>query len=153
MRCPFCKFEDSKVIDSRSSSEGRVVRRRRECLHCQRRFTTKEYVEESPLMVVKGDGRREPYDHEKLKRSIQIACNKRPIPTSTIDDVVNDIEARLRDKSQEEVAAREIGELVIEQLRKLDGVAYVRFASVYRNFQDKEEFLKELEELRRYVNK
>jgi transcriptional repressor NrdR len=100
-------------------------------------------------MVVKGDNRREPYDHVKLKRSIQIACNKRPIATSIIDNVVNDIEARLRDKSQEEIAAREIGELVIEHLRKLDDVAYVRFASVYRNFQDKEEFLSELEDLRR----
>ena len=124
------------------------MRRRRECLECQRRFTTKEYVEETPLMVVKGDGRRESYDHEKLKRSLQIACNKRPIPTSKIESIVSDIEARLRDRSQEEVVAREIGELVIEHLRKLDDVAYVRFASVYRNFQDKEEFLSELEDLR-----
>ncbi len=147
MRCPYCKFEDSKVIDSRSSNEGMVVRRRRECLDCERRFTTKEYVEESPLMVVKVDGRREIYDHEKLKRSLQIACNKRPISTSTIDNIVNEIAIKLRDMSQEEIPSREIGELVSDTLRNLDDVAYVRFASVYRNFQDREEFLSELEEL------
>lgn len=148
MRCPFCKFEDSKVIDSRSSNEGRVVRRRRECLECKRRFTTKEHVEESPLMVVKGDGRRELYDRGKLTRSLQIACNKRPISMATLDSVVNDIEAKLRDTSQDEVESREIGELVMLYLRELDDVAYVRFASVYRNFKDKEEFLSELAELK-----
>jgi transcriptional repressor NrdR len=148
MRCPFCKFEDSKVIDSRSSSDGRVVRRRRECLRCQRRFTTKEYVEESALMVVKVDGRRELYERDKLRRSIQIACKKRPVSTSKIDSVVNKVEGILRDRFQDEVPSREIGELVIDYLRNLDEVAYVRFASVYRNFQDKEEFLNELEGLK-----
>lgn len=147
MRCPYCKYDDSKVIDSRSSNEGRVVRRRRECLKCKRRFTTKENVEETPLMVVKADDRREVYDQGKLRRSIQIACNKRPIPTSRIDEMVTDIEAKLRDKSKDEIQSREIGELVIEYLRELDEVAYVRFASVYRNFKDKKEFLSELEEL------
>ena len=149
MRCPYCKFEDSKVIDSRSSSEGRVVRRRRECLSCERRFTTKEHVEGSPLMVVKSDGRRQVYDQEKLRQSLLLACKKRPIPTGSLDNLVIEIEGRLRDKSQDEVASREIGELVISYLRDLDDVAYVRFASVYRNFQDTEEFMSELEELKR----
>jgi len=149
MRCPYCKEDDSKVIDSRSSNEGRVVRRRRECLKCARRFTTKEYIEESPLMVVKSDGRRQPYEHQKLKLSLQIACKKRPIPTAELDAVVSGIETSLRDRYQAEVESRVIGELVIKYLRDLDEVAYVRFASVYRNFQDKEEFLSELQELKR----
>ena len=148
MRCPYCKYEDSKVIDSRASNEGRVVRRRRECLECARRFTTKEHVEESPIMVVKSDGRRELYDQEKLKRSLQIACTKRPISTSTLDEIVTKIENELRDKSHDEIQTREVGELIINYLRELDEVAYVRFASVYRNFQVKEEFLSELEELK-----
>ncbi|RMF64959.1 MAG: transcriptional repressor NrdR [Calditrichaeota bacterium] len=148
MRCPFCKYEDSKVIDSRASNEGRVIRRRRECLKCGRRFTTKEHVEETPLMVVKADGRRETYDPEKLKRSIQIACKKRPVSTATIEDLATRIESILRDRSQDEIQSREIGEIVINNLRELDEVAYVRFASVYRNFQDKEEFMTELEELK-----
>jgi len=148
MKCPFCKYEDSKVIDSRASNEGRVVRRRRECLECARRFTTKEYVEESPIMVAKSDGRREVYDQEKLKRSLQIACTKRPVPVSTLDEIVTKIENKLRDQSKDEIESREIGELIINYLRDLDEVAYVRFASVYRNFQAKEEFLSELEELK-----
>lgn len=148
MRCPYCKYEDSKVIDSRASNEGRVIRRRRECLRCKRRFTTREYVEESPLMVVKADGRREIYDQEKLKRSLQIACNKRPISTARLDEIVSEIERTLRDKGQDEIQSREIGELVINYLKNLDEVAYVRFASVYRNFQDKEEFMSELEGLK-----
>lgn len=148
MRCPYCKYEDSKVIDSRASNAGRVVRRRRECLKCERRFTTKEYVEESAIMLVKSDGRREAYDQAKLRRSLQIACTKRAIPTSKLDRIVTGIENTLRDKSQDEISSREIGELVINYLRELDEVAYVRFASVYRNFQDKEEFLSELEDLK-----
>lgn len=148
MRCPYCKYEDSKVIDSRASNEGRVVRRRRECLECARRFTTKEHVEESPIMVVKSDGRREVYDQEKLKRSLQIACTKRPVSTSKLDEIITKIENELRDQSHDEIQSREIGELIINFLRDLDEVAYVRFASVYRNFQAKEEFLSELEELK-----
>ncbi|MFQ5863653.1 MAG: transcriptional regulator NrdR [bacterium] len=148
MRCPYCKYEDSKVIDSRASNEGRVIRRRRECLRCKRRFTTKEHVEETPLMVVKADGRREIYDQEKLKRSLHIACNKRPIATAALDEIVNKIECVLRDMSQDEIPSREIGELVINYLRELDEIAYVRFASVYRNFQDKEEFMSEVEGLK-----
>ncbi len=144
MRCPFCKYEDSKVIDSRSINEGRVIRRRRECLSCAKRFTTKEYVEETPLMVVKADGRREVYDREKLMRSLQIACKKRPVSTKSLDLIVSRVETALRDRFQDEVPSREIGELVIRYLRDLDEVAYVRFASVYRNFQDKEEFMNEV---------
>ncbi|NIR51821.1 transcriptional repressor NrdR [candidate division KSB1 bacterium] len=149
MRCPFCKYEDSKVIDSRSSSDGRVIRRRRECLNCAKRFTTKEYVEESPLMVVKVDGRREQYDRDKLKRSLRVACKKRPISTGTLDEIVTKTEAVLRDKFQDEIPSREIGELVMGYLEQLDEVAYVRFASVYRNFQDKEAFMNELTGLKK----
>jgi len=144
MRCPFCNYDDSKVIDSRSSNEGRVVRRRRECLECSRRFTTKEYVEESPLIVIKDDGRREPFDREKILRGIQLACIKRPVPVQTVQEMVDRVETSLRDGGREEVHSRQVGELVMTYLREMDEVAYVRFASVYRNFQAKEEFLNEL---------
>jgi len=147
MRCPFCSYEDSKVIDSRSSNEGRVVRRRRECLECHRRFTTKEYVEEAPLIVIKDDGRREPFDRDKVQRGIQLACIKRPVALQTIQDMVDRVETNLRDGGREEVHSRQIGEIVINMLRETDEVAYVRFASVYRNFQAKEEFLNELKGL------
>lgn len=147
MRCPFCEYEDSKVIDSRSSSEGRVVRRRRECLKCERRFTTKEYVEETPLMVVKNDGRREPFDREKILRGVQVACSKRPISMETINRFVEKIESDLRDKNRDEVSSRQIGQQIMAHLREIDQVAYVRFASVYRKFQAKEEFLEELKGL------
>lgn len=147
MRCPFCNYDDSKVIDSRSSNEGRVVRRRRECLECRRRFTTKEYVEESPLIVIKDDGRREPFDREKILRGIQLACIKRPVPVQAVQDMVDRVETTLRDGGREEVHSRQVGELVMTFLRETDEVAYVRFASVYRNFQAKEEFLNELKGL------
>jgi transcriptional repressor NrdR len=147
MRCPFCEYEDSKVIDSRSSSEGRVVRRRRECLKCERRFTTKEYVEETPLMVVKNDGRREPFDREKILRGVQVACSKRPISMETINRLVEKIESALRDNNRDEVSSRQIGQQIMAHLREIDQVAYVRFASVYRKFQAKEEFLEELKGL------
>jgi transcriptional repressor NrdR len=147
MRCPFCDFGDSKVIDSRSSNEGRVVRRRRECLACGRRFTTKEYVEEAPLMVVKSDGRREPFDREKILRGVQVACSKRPVSMETINRLVERVESGLRDGNRDEVSSRQIGQLVMTLLREIDEVAYVRFASVYRKFQAKEEFLEELKGL------
>ncbi|MDZ7288869.1 MAG: transcriptional regulator NrdR [candidate division KSB1 bacterium] len=147
MRCPFCEFEDSKVIDSRSSTEGRVVRRRRECLACGRRFTTKEYVEETPLMVVKNDGRRETFDREKILRGVQVACSKRPVSMETINRLVEKVENDLRDNNRDEVSSRQIGQLVMAHLREIDEVAYVRFASVYRKFQAKEEFLEELKGL------
>ncbi|MDZ7269098.1 MAG: transcriptional regulator NrdR [candidate division KSB1 bacterium] len=147
MRCPYCHHEDSRVIDSRTSNEGRVVRRRRECLSCQKRYTTKEYIEETPLIVVKGDGRREPFNREKILHGIQIACSKRPVSMETINQCVDEIESRLRDGNHEEISSRLIGQLVMEKLRKIDEVAYVRFASVYRKFQAKEEFLEELKGL------
>ncbi len=147
MRCPFCNYDDSRVIDSRSSNEGRVVRRRRECLECRRRFTTKEYVEETPLVVIKDDGRREPFEREKILRGIQLACIKRPVPIQVIQDIVDRVETNLRDGGREEVHSRQVGELVMNLLRETDEVAYVRFASVYRNFQAKEEFLNELKGL------
>lgn len=147
MRCPYCNFEDSRVIDSRTSNEGRVVRRRRECLSCSKRYTTKEHIEEVPLVVVKGDGRREPFTREKILRGIQVACSKRPVSMEVINNLVDVIEAKLRDGNREEVSSRQIGQLIMDGLRGIDEVAYVRFASVYRKFQAKEEFLEELKGL------
>ncbi len=147
MRCPYCQYADSRVIDSRTSNEGRIVRRRRECLSCQKRYTTKEHVEESPLIVVKGDGRREVFNREKILRGIQVACSKRPVPTEVINKFVDEIEAALRDGNREEISSRAIGQYIMDGLRRIDEVAYVRFASVYRKFQAKEEFLQELNEL------
>ena len=147
MRCPYCHFEDSKVIDSRSKNNGRAIRRRRECVSCKRRFTTKEVVEETPLIVVKADQRREPFSREKLKQGIQLACSKRPISVQKIEDIASKVEYELREKVTDEVNSQDIGRLVMYHLKNLDQVAYVRFASVYRKFQDKEEFISELQEL------
>jgi len=147
MRCPYCHFLDSKVLDSRLSNEARIVRRRRECLSCHRRFTTKEFIEEAPLMVIKSDGRREVFDREKVRRGLQLACIKRPIGIDAIESIVDRIEIHFRDNSRPEVSALEIGLKVMDALRELDEIAYVRFASVYRKFQDKEEFLNELRQL------
>jgi transcriptional repressor NrdR len=147
MRCPYCHHNDSKVIDSRSKSNGSVIRRRRECIACNRRFTTKEYIEETPILVVKSDQRREVFNREKLKQGIILACTKRPISINDIEGIVNQIENSLRDQSIEEITSKEIGSMVMNHLRRIDQVAYVRFASVYRKFQDKDEFLTELQEL------
>jgi len=147
MKCPFCDFKDSKVIDSRTKSNGSVIRRRRECLFCKRRFTTKEYIEETPLIVVKADRRREPFNREKLKRGIQLSCSKRPISHKIIEEIAVKVENELRESVVDEVNSSEIGRLVMRHLKDLDQVAYVRFASVYRKFQDKEEFYNELQEL------
>ena len=147
MRCPYCGYQDSRVIDSRTKSNGSSIRRRRECLSCKRRFTTREYIEETPLIVVKADQRREPFSHEKLIRGIQLACSKRPIAVETIREIAAKIEYELREQVIDEVDSRDIGRLVMHHLKDLDQVAYVRFASVYRNFQDKEEFISELQEL------
>ncbi len=149
MKCPYCGYNDTKVLDSRAVNEGRSIRRRRECLSCGRRFTTKEYVEESPLMVIKRDGRREIFDREKVRHGVQLACNKRPISTEMIENLVDRIESQLRDEYHMEVPAQDIGERVMQALRDLDEIAYVRFASVYRKFQDIEEFIHELRELDR----
>ncbi|MBL7092881.1 transcriptional repressor NrdR [candidate division KSB1 bacterium] len=147
MRCPFCGFTQSKVVDSRSKSEGRVIRRRRECLSCLRRFTTKEYIEESPILVIKSDLRREAFNRKKLKQGIMRSCAKRPVSVEQIDAVVGQIENNLKDRSVDEVPSKDIGSMVMKLLKQLDHIAYVRFASVYRNFQDKEEFLAELQDL------
>ena len=147
MKCRFCTELENKVIDSRLSNQGAVIRRRRECLACQRRFTTYERVEEILPMVVKKDGRREAFDRQKVIAGIQHACQKRPVSAEQIDTVVDGIERRLQEMGEKEVVASVIGEQVMRELAKLDEVAYVRFASVYRSFKDLGEFMSELKEL------
>lgn len=144
MKCAFCHYKETKVIDSRLSNEGQSIRRRRECLKCKRRFTTYEYVEEIPLMVVKKDGRREPFDRKKIIAGIVKACEKRPIGMEKIEELVVNIERNIHKKFDKEVNSKNIGELVMERLADLDEVAYVRFASVYRQFKDVNQFMREL---------
>jgi len=145
MRCPFCHVDQDRVVDSRSSSDGTVVRRRRECLNCGKRFTTYERVEETPLRVVKKDGSRTPFDREKIRHGIARACEKRPVSAAQIDEVVTRIENEVTRKYDREVPSRFIGEQVMESLKRLDKIAYVRFASVYREFKDPEEFIAAIE--------
>lgn len=147
MKCPHCGEEEDKVVDSRTTQDGRAVRRRRECLSCAERFTTYEYIENVSLTVLKSDGRREPFDPHKLLVGVKLACNKRPISAKRIESLVNEIEAELHQLSRTEVESSVIGRLVMEKLREVDEIAYVRFASVYRRFQDKEEFLAEIRKL------
>jgi transcriptional repressor NrdR len=147
MRCPFCKRDDSKVLDSRESAEGTVTRRRRECLGCRKRFTTYERVEELMPLVVKKDGRREPYDREKLISGLQKAVEKRPVSMDQLEALVAEVEARVLERGEKEVPSSLLGEEVMRRLRALDQVAYVRFASVYRSFRDIEEFMDELKGL------
>jgi transcriptional repressor NrdR len=147
MRCPFCGFLESKVIDSRESKKGISIRRRRECLSCKRRFTTYERIEEIPYMVVKKDGTRQPFDAQKLLRGLMKACEKRPIQISQLEEIAEEIESLLQERPDKEIGVAEIGELVMDRLKGLDKVAYVRFASVYREFGDVAEFRRELEEL------
>lgn len=147
MNCPFCGGLESKVIDSRASEEGNAIRRRRECLVCQKRFTTYERVEEVPLMVVKKDGRREPFDRRKLLNGLLKACEKRPVSYATLEKLVSTVERELRNRMDQEVASSVIGELVMEGLRDIDEVAYVRFASVYRQFKDLGDLMRELQNL------
>lgn len=147
MKCPFCGYEQDKVVDSRSSKEGRAVRRRRECLKCGDRFTTYEYIENFPLTVVKNDQRREPYDRQKLLAGILSACKKRPISMKKIESIVDRIENEIDKLSKSEIDSLEIGELVMGELQKLDDVAYVRFASVYRKFKDPDDFVSEVKGL------
>lgn len=147
MKCPFCHYEDSRVIDSRLREEGAIVRRRRECIKCKRRFTTREQVEEIPLYVIKQDSRREVFDRNKLLRGIQLACSKRPVSLEKIEEIVSKIEMELRDTGKQEIDSEIIGNMVMVHLRNVDQVAYVRFASVYRKFDQKEEFINELKEL------
>lgn len=147
MKCPFCGNIEDKVIDSRISTEGDTIRRRRECLKCQKRFTTYERLEEAPLMVIKKDGRREPFDRKKLLAGILKACEKRPIPMEKIEAMIDEAERNLQKNYEKEVSSANIGELVMKQLHDLDEVAYVRFASVYRQFKDINQFMKELSSL------
>ena len=147
MRCPFCSCNDDKVIDSRSSNEDKSVRRRRECLKCKKRFTTYEYIEEVPLMVIKKDGRREAFDRNKIISGIVKACEKRPVSMEKVESIVDKVEKELQKSFDKEVKAQVIGECVMEHIHKIDEVAYVRFASVYRQFKDINHFMKELKDL------
>ena len=147
MKCPFCSHKEDKVIDSRSSEEGRSIRRRRECLKCHKPFTTYENIEENTLMVIKKDGRREAFDRKKILSGIKKACEKRPISTQKLEELVDKIEYTLQSKFEKEVDAASVGELIMELLYDLDEVAYVRFASVYRQFKDINQFMKELKGL------
>ncbi len=147
MKCPFCSFEESKVIDSRPTDEGEKIRRRRECISCGKRFTTYEIIETVPIVVVKKDKNREGFDREKLFSGMLRACEKRPVSTEQLDRVVGEIEAELQNSLDREVTSVRIGELVMEKLKELDEVAYVRFASVYREFKDITSFMNELSKL------
>ncbi len=147
MKCPFCGHAEDRVVDSRVGRDGEFIRRRRECLKCRRRYTTYEYIEDVLPMVVKRDGRREPFDRQKLRSSILKACEKRSVGVQAVDDVVADIEARLHDRSEKEISSLELGDLVMEHLQKLDQVAYVRFASVYQQFKDISQFMDEVKGL------
>ena len=147
MKCPSCGHLEDKVIDSRSAKEGQAIRRRRECLQCHKRFTTYEKVETTPLLVIKKDGRREPFSREKILNGLLRACEKRPIPAEKIHAIVDGLEADFLRQGVDEVRSSEIGERVMEALHQLDEVAYVRFASVYRHFKDLNQFLEELRSL------
>jgi transcriptional repressor NrdR len=147
MRCPFCGGSDDRVVDSRESREGAVIRRRRECAACQRRFTSYEKVEEIPTMVLKQDGRREEFDRAKLLRGLRRACEKRPVEMRALEVLCDEVEAALGSREEKEITTAEIGGAVMERLKELDQVAYVRFASVYRRFEDLGDFVDELKEL------
>jgi len=150
MNCPFCGHREDKVIDSRESKEGEIIRRRRECLGCSRRFTTYERIDEIPYMVIKKDGRREKFDRQKVMNGLLRACEKRPIGMSKLADIIDVVESRLAETPDRELSTTEIGEMLMDRLVVLDKIAYVRFASVYRDFQDVEAFLKELKEMMRH---
>lgn len=148
MRCPYCGNLEDRVVDSRESREGDVIRRRRECTECEKRFTSYEKIEEQPFTVVKRDERREPYSREKLMRGLAFACIKRPIPRAAIDSIADDIERMMQDSNAREIGSDELGNFVMGRLRELDRIAYVRFASVYRRFEDVDQFVAELHQLR-----
>jgi len=149
VKCPFCNHLHDKVVDSRESKEGDAIRRRRECLKCERRYTTYERIDEVPYMVVKKDGRREKFDRQKVLGGLLKACEKRPVSMAKLSDLVNRVESRVSDSPDREISTTEIGEFLMESLRELDKIAYVRFASVYRDFQDEEAFFNELKILMR----
>jgi transcriptional repressor NrdR len=148
MKCPFCSHPEDRVIDSRESKEGELIRRRRECLACNRRFTTYERIDEIPYMVVKKDGRREKFERQKVMSGLLKACEKRPISMGKLAEMIDEVESRIAETPDRELPTTEIGEMLIGRLRTLDKIAYVRFASVYRDFQDVEAFLEEVAELR-----
>ena len=147
MKCPFCGFPEDKVVDSRESKEGEAIRRRRQCLQCQRRFTTYERIDEIPYMVVKKDGRREKFDRQKVLAGLLRASEKRPVSTGKLENIVNEAEALVIESADRERSTSEIGELLMDRLKRLDKVAYVRFASVYSDFKDIREFMTELKDL------
>ncbi|MGN0993573.1 MAG: transcriptional regulator NrdR [Butyricicoccus sp.] len=152
MKCPFCNYADSKVVDSRPTDEGTSIRRRRECLQCGKRFTTYETIERLPLMLVKRDGTREPYDRNKLLAGVMKACEKRPVSQTVLEQLVDTVEQKLFGTLEYEVSSKMIGEMVMEELREIDEVSYVRFASVYRQFKDINTFLDELNSLLKEKN-
>ncbi len=147
MKCPFCAYAEDKVVDSRESKEGESIRRRRECLKCEKRFTTYERIDEIPYMVVKKDGRREKFERQRVLSGLLKACEKRPIPMATLEQIVDEAESFVIDSSERERRTSEIGELIMNRLKQQDKVAYIRFASVYRDFKDVKEFRLELEDL------
>lgn len=145
MKCPFCGYDDSKVLDTRPTDEGYTIRRRRECLKCQKRFTTYEKIEKSPVMVIKKDGNRQSFDREKIIRGMIKSCEKRPVSADEIEEAVNNIEKKIENSMRREITSLEVGEMVMDELKDLDEVSYVRFASVYREFKDLQSFVDELE--------
>ena len=145
MKWPFCGYGDSKVLDTRPTDEGNTIRRRRECLNCQKRFTTYEKIEQSPIMVIKKDGNRQAFDREKIIRGMIKSCEKRPVSAADIEEAVNNIEKKIENSMKKEISSLEVGEMVMEELKDLDEVSYVRFASVYREFKDLQSFVDELE--------
>lgn len=147
MRCPYCDYQESKVIDSRPTEEGNAIRRRRECVKCEKRFTTYEKIETIPVMVVKKDSSREPFSRAKVMNGVLRSCEKRPVAVDDIEMMVNDIETKIMNSLEREVTTETIGEMVMDRLKELDGVAYVRFASVYREFKDINTFMDELHKL------
>jgi transcriptional repressor NrdR len=149
MKCPFCNNLEDKVVDSRETKEGDTIRRRRECLACERRYTTYERIDEVPYMVVKKDGRREKFDRQKVLGGLLKACEKRPISMVKLSEMVNQVESKVSDSPDREISTTEIGEFLMESLREIDKIAYVRFASVYRDFQDEQAFFNELKNLMR----
>ena len=153
MNCPFCSHKEDRVVDSRESREGDVIRRRRHCLKCERRFTTYERIDEVPYMAVKKDGRREKFDRQKVLTGLLKACEKRPVAMARLAEIVDEIETKLTDSAEREISTTEIGEILMARLKALDKIAYVRFASVYRDFQDVEAFLNELKHLIRQKRK
>jgi transcriptional repressor NrdR len=149
MKCPFCNHLEDKVVDSRETKEGDTIRRRRECLGCERRYTTYERIDEVPYMVIKKDGRREKFDRQKVLTGLLKACEKRPVSMAKLSELVNQVESKVSDSPDREISTTEIGEYLMENLRELDKIAYVRFASVYRDFQDEQAFFNELKNLMR----